>query len=124
MTRTMSILLLNMEKEWIEGVQEAFQSLPITIYVADSQQEARQILASHPIEIAIFALRTLPDLEFLHYLNTSYRQIEVILTVENSVKEIVTILQEGAYRVMETPVMPSALRAYIETISTERRNIT
>ena len=116
MTQTMNILLLDMEKTWVEDIQEAFQNLPITIYAADSQQEARRILARQPITIAIFALRTLTDLEFLHELNTTYRQIEVILTVENAVKEIVTILQKGAYRVMLTPVTPSALRAYIETI--------
>ena len=118
----MSVLLLDTEKEGVEDVQEAFQSLPITIYVAGSQQEARRILASYSIKIAIFALRTLADLEFLHELNTAYRQIDVILTVENSVKEIVTILQEGVYRIMDAPVMPSALRTYVEMITTEKRD--
>lgn len=122
MTQAMNILLLDEEKTWLEDVQEAFQNLPISIYVAGSRQEARQILASHPITIVIFALRTLADLEFLHYLNTSYRQIEVILTVENPIREIVTILQEGAYRIMETPVMPSVLRAYVETLAAKNRD--
>jgi response regulator RpfG family c-di-GMP phosphodiesterase len=117
---TMNILLLDTQKEWVEDVQEAFQNLPITLYVADSQQEAHCILASHSIEMAVFALRTLADLEFLHELNTAYRQIEVILTVENPVSEIVTILKEGAYRIMEAPVRPSALKAYVETIKRPR----
>jgi DNA-binding NtrC family response regulator len=119
----MNILLLDKEKTWIKEVQEVFQNLPITIYIADSQQQARRILANHPIKIVLFALRTLTDLEFLHYLNTSYRQIEVILTVENPVSEIVTILKEGTYRIMDAPVMPSALRTYVETVNTERRNL-
>lgn len=123
MNQAMNVLLLDPEKTWVEDVQEAFQNLPFSIYVAGSQQEARQILARHPVEIAIFALRTLTDLEFLHELNTAYRQIEVILTVENSVKEIVTILQEGAYQILEAPVMPSVLRTYVETITTKNRGI-
>lgn len=106
----MNILILNIEPIFLDELKEFLQDTRVTVYVADSYEEARRILTQYPIQRLIFALRTVSDLEFLKYINTTYQQIDVILTVENALQDIVSILRDGDYRVLQSPLTLSELR--------------
>ena len=107
----MNILILNIEPILLDELKEFLQDTRVTVYMADSYEEARRILTQYPVQRLIFALRTVSDLEFLKYINTTYQQIDVILTVEHALQEIVSILRDGDYRMLRTPLTLSELRA-------------
>jgi DNA-binding NtrC family response regulator len=110
----MNVLFINTGNILFEELQELSDDIPVTPYVASSHAKAIGILANHSIDMVIFALRTMSDLEFLKHINTSYQQIEVILTVEESVHEIIDILKNGKYRVLHTPFKLSELKRCVE----------
>jgi hypothetical protein len=107
----LNVLLMDTGHVLLEQLQELSNGVRIKPYVACSQTEALRILACHQIDKVIFTVRTLADLEFLKYLNTSYQQTEVIVLAEETVREIVAILRYGKYQVLPPLPKLSALKA-------------
>jgi DNA-binding NarL/FixJ family response regulator len=112
----MNVLMVNTGNFVIEELSEIVNELEETVYAADSHEEAVGILTIHPIDVAIFTLRTFVDLELLHYLNTSHPQIRVLLSVGDPLNNIVSILRDGCYQVLPTSCRLSALRRSVEAI--------
>ncbi len=82
----MNILLLYSDSDAFSDLCEMMQIFNVPVHAARSQAEAVSILVSRSIDAAIFTLRTLADLEFLKFLNTSYPQIKIFLFVENTLR--------------------------------------
>ncbi|MDY0095360.1 MAG: hypothetical protein RBT80_21925 [Candidatus Vecturithrix sp.] len=96
----MNILLLYSDSDAFSDLCEMMQIFNVHVHAARSQAEAVSILVSRSIDAAIFTLRTLADLEFLKYLNTSYPQIKIFLFVEKTLRDIISILKDGQYQVV------------------------
>ena len=119
----MHILLLSSRNLLYRELSEMVNELSGPPYVADSYTEAWGILASQPIEAVIFTLRTLADLEFLQYLNTSHPQIRVFLNVEGALSDIVRILKDGRYQVFPSSYrLPEMKRGFEAVIRSNDEN--
>ncbi len=112
----MNILLLYSDSDAFSDLCEMMQIFNVPVHAARSQAEAVSILVSRSIDAAIFTLRTLADLEFLKFLNTSYPQIKIFLFVENTLRDIISILKDGQYQVVPASCPLSEWKRSLEAI--------
>lgn len=112
----MNILLIHTENFRPGDLLEMTRDIKANLYVADSREEALNMIAVNPIEVVIFALRTFNDLELLKYLNTSYPQIDVLLTARDDTSKIINILKEGRYQVLPPSFRLPELQRSLESV--------
>ncbi|MBD3305173.1 hypothetical protein GF339_02340 [candidate division KSB3 bacterium] len=113
----MNVLLIDSTKGIADVFSHLVQDLKATSYVVESHQEAVSLIAAAPIDVVIFTLQTLADVELLHYLNTSHPGIKVFLTVAEPVRQIVSTLKDGHYEVMPTFCRLSELHDALESVT-------
>lgn len=95
---TSRLLLVDDEQEVLDALSRVFRKLDVTIFTANSGQEALDILANECIDIVISDLR-MPNMDgnqFLRKAAANYPEvIRMMLTAHTEIEQVISAINEG-----------------------------
>lgn len=92
------LLLVDDEQEVIDALYRVFRKLDVTLYSANSGEEALDILSKERIDIVISDLRmpTMDGNQFLRKVAATYPEVvRMMLTAHTEIEQIITAINEG-----------------------------
>ncbi|MBL4559976.1 MAG: hypothetical protein COC06_02095 [Bacteroidales bacterium] len=78
----MNILFIKENRSLIDELKEYIQSLDARAYFADDLIEMEIILNQTAIDLVIIPLKALSNLDMLKYINDSFKETKVVITVD------------------------------------------
>jgi len=109
----MNVLVMSSKKYFRDEIAEFFQTENIKLFSADTLESAIDILFKIKIDIFLFNIDSLEEIELLRYINKYYQTIEVIILTNNFLHNAISILRTGHYRLMNNPFKFQELKTLI-----------
>ena len=110
----MNVLVMSSKKYFRDEMAEFFQTENIKLFSADTLESAIDILFKDKIDIFLFNIDSLEEIELLRYINKYYQTIEVIILTNNFLHNAISILRTGHYRLMNNPFKIQELKTLIQ----------
>ncbi len=122
---TIKLLLVDDQKEVLEGLTLAFRRTEHDVYTADSGEQAVRVMSEENIDVVLTDLMMdgldgMGVLRHAQSLNPS--PVVIILTAHGTIESAVDALKEGAWDYLTKPVNVKELRAQVERAA-EHRNL-
>ena len=109
----MKVLIFSAKKYFREEVRDFFQSEKIELLSAHSLEEAIDIFFKNKIDIFLFNIDSLEEVELLRYINKYYQEVKVFILTNNFLHNAISILRNGNYRLVENPFKIQELKNLI-----------
>jgi DNA-binding response OmpR family regulator len=109
-----NILFLKTNECIKEELRECISDLPGNTYFADTIEEAVAMLHTYPIDIAFLDVQYLADIQFVKYAHTHFKHIQIILSVESTLEDVISIIRSSQFSVLHRPFTLKEVRAILE----------
>ncbi|MDX2175817.1 MAG: sigma-54 dependent transcriptional regulator [Candidatus Sumerlaeia bacterium] len=112
-----NVLLVDDQKEVLDGLSLAFARTDHNILLASSGEEAVQLLNNAQVDVVVTDMKmgALTGMDVMrHALTLQPRPAVIILTAHGTIESAVDALKEGAYFYLTKPVNVKELRAQVE----------
>lgn len=96
----MNVLIINNQKYLLGRMKESVSKTDISTHFASNHEEAIEVLNNHSIDIAVLELKTSSDVGLLKYINETFKNIGVILTADDIVRDVVSAIRYGSYSLL------------------------
>ena len=88
---------------YLNEIKDFFFANDIHPYFAKNTLKAISIMNNHEITFAFIVVNSLNEAILLKYINQNFEKVKVVLLTNTKYKEIITILREGKYYLMQDP---------------------
>ncbi len=110
----MNVLVINKNKFQINEMTEFFNRMDSNFFAAGTFQEALSKIRKNRINAVIIDMNTISDIGIVKYLNDNFKDVKVLLTVENNFEEAISVFKEGKYFLLHNPIKLQELKNIIE----------
>ena len=111
-----TVLFVDDEPNLLRSYRDTFRRDACEVLLASSGYEALEILAKNPVEIVVSDERMplMSGAELLQRIHREYPDVvRIMLTGHASLSASMQVINDGLYRFLSKPIMPSELRRVI-----------
>ena len=110
----MNVLIVSNQKYPLSRMKEFVSKTDISVFFAMNNEQAVEVLNNNSIDIAVLELKTSSDVGLLKYINETFKNIGVILTADEVVRDVVSAIRYGSYSLLNNSFGLSELIGYFD----------
>ncbi len=106
----MNVLIVGMNEYFLKDLEEYFTINDDVPYYADNSRGAIQILSETKIDLVILEFCIFDEVKLVKYINDNYPETQVVLTTSKKINEMMKIIKNSEFRVLQHPFRFSELK--------------
>jgi len=110
----MEVLVIGSNKYLLNDIMEFFIVNGYKTYYALNNRTAISILEKHSINLVIFDFFDFNDIKLIKYINVNHKNIEVIVSTNKRIKELLSTIKTSNYTMLQEPFRLDELKHFIE----------
>ena len=99
----MNILFLAANECTRNELQEYLKERQGHAYFADTVEEAIILLHANQIDLAVLGVLQIADIRLLKYINTYFKPVRVVLTVEKDIEHAISTVRNSQFGILHKP---------------------
>ena len=111
----MNVIFINFDKSNRRELKFFADSMKYKAYFVNIIDDAIPILNEYHIDVVVLKLLKFTDLNILRHINTYYNNLETIIITDSFIKEIILLIKEIDFSILEAPFRLSELKHYLDT---------
>jgi len=114
----MEVLIVGTNKYLLKDINEFFSINDYNPHYATNSREAISILNKLPIDLVVFDFLQFEEFKLIKYINENHKDLQVIVTVNKKIKEILSIIKNSEYQMIQEPFRLNELKCFLKKEST------
>ena len=83
-------------------------------WFSDTSDRSIRFLEEHPINVVVLSMHSLSDASIIHYINSNFPHIQVIVSTNPEYEEIIAVLSKRNFLLLHQPLKLKELGGFIE----------
>jgi DNA-binding response OmpR family regulator len=113
-----NILFIHDDPEIQEEIREFLTQPNGNVFFSKNTGETISILNNQTVDLVVIKINNMRDAGILKFINTNYKDIEVLVMASKEYDEIISVFSTGHYKIFRQPLKLSELKNNIERILT------
>ena len=114
----MEVLIVGTSKYLLKDMIEFFSINDYNPHYATNSREAISILNKLPIDLVVFDFLQFEEFKLIKYINENHKDLQIIVTVNKKIKEIISIIKNSEYQMLQEPFRLNELKSFLKKEST------
>ena len=110
----MEILIVGTSKYLLKDMIEFFSINDYNPHYATNSREAISILNKLPIDLVVFDFLQFEEFKLIKYINENHKDLQIIVTVNKKIKEIISIIKNSEYQMIQEPFRLNELKSFLK----------